>query len=218
LSLLVLLAGIYALVRYEVLALEGSLWGVSAWTWLVWSLAIPVAHHLYVLLCWRLQLHYGTLTRALGKAAFPLYRIGFFILFWGRVVFVIFLAIADQGTLPLGWIACYAIAAVMAIPALYASYSVLRYFGMDRAAGLDHFDPNARDLPFVRKGIFRFTSNAMYLVVFLLLYVPGLLAQSTAALAVALFSHAFIWVHYYCTELPDMKRIYGRTPLERDRR
>ena len=29
------------------------------------------------------------------------------------------------------------------------------------------------------------------------------------ALAVALFQHAYIWVHYYCTEKPDMRRIYG---------
>jgi len=30
-----------------------------------------------------------------------------------------------------------------------------------------------------------------------------------AALAVALFNHLYIWVHYYATELPDMARIYG---------
>ena len=29
------------------------------------------------------------------------------------------------------------------------------------------------------------------------------------ALVVALFSHAYIWVHYFCTDRPDMKLIYG---------
>ncbi|MGH8650439.1 MAG: hypothetical protein ACREUP_14225 [Burkholderiales bacterium] len=35
------------------------------------------------------------------------------------------------------------------------------------------------------------------------------LAVSPAALGAALFNHLYIWVHYYSTELPDMKRIYG---------
>ena len=38
---------------------------------------------------------------------------------------------------------------------------------------------------------------------------PGLYASSQAALLAAAFNHAYIWVHYFCTELPDMKRIYG---------
>ena len=31
---------------------------------------------------------------------------------------------------------------------------------------------------------------------------------SVAALAVALFNHLYIWVHYFATERPDMQRIY----------
>ena len=31
---------------------------------------------------------------------------------------------------------------------------------------------------------------------------------SWAALVVAFFSHAYIWVHYLCTERPDMRLIY----------
>jgi len=53
------------------------------------------------------------------------------------------------------------------------------------------------------------TSNAMYVYAFLGLYIPGLLLQSKAALLVALFNHIYIWVHYYCTELPDIREIYG---------
>jgi len=34
-------------------------------------------------------------------------------------------------------------------------------------------------------------------------------AGTLAALAAALFQHACIWVHYYCTEKPDMELIYG---------
>jgi len=78
-----------------------------------------------------------------------------------------------------------------------------------RALGIDHFDPAWRSAPFVRQGIFRFTRNGMYVYGFLLMWVPGLWWGSAAALAVALFNHLYIWVHYYATELPDMARIYG---------
>jgi hypothetical protein len=43
----------------------------------------------------------------------------------------------------------------------------------------------------------------------LILWVPGLWWASPAALVVALFNHLYIWVHYYATERPDMRRIYG---------
>jgi hypothetical protein len=66
----------------------------------------------------------------------------------------------------------------------------------------------------VKGGIFRFTRNGMYVFGFLLLWIPGLWWASTAALAVALFNHLYIWVHYHTTELPDMKRIYGAVESE----
>ena len=37
----------------------------------------------------------------------------------------------------------------------------------------------------------------------------GTTPGSLAALAAALFQHAYIWVHYYCTEAPDMDLIYS---------
>jgi len=66
-------------------------------------------------------------------------------------------------------------------------------------------------MPLVRKGIFRFTDNGMYLYAFLLFWSIAIYFSSTAALLVALFSHLYIWVHYYCTEQPDMEYIYGRS-------
>ena len=60
----------------------------------------------------------------------------------------------------------------------------------------------------MRKGVFRYTSNAMYTVGLLFLWIPGLLFSSKAALAVACFSHIYVWVHYYCTEKPDMDLMY----------
>ena len=92
---------------------------------------------------------------------------------------------------------------------LYLLYSIRKYFGFKRAYGIDHFDESYRNLPFVREGIFRFTGNAMYVFGFLVLWIPGLILFSKAALLAALFNHIYIWVHYYYTELPDIRHIYG---------
>ncbi len=59
---------------------------------------------------------------------------------------------------------------------------------------------------------FRYTSNAMYGVAFLGLWGIALLFGSWNALVIALFQHAYIWVHMYCTEAPDMARIYAPKP------
>lgn len=88
-------------------------------------------------------------------------------------------------------------------------YSVKRYFGMIRAAGADHFEPRYRDMPLVSQGIFRFTSNGMYVYAFLLFWTIAVGFNSTAALTVAAFSHAYIWVHFYATEKPDMDFLYA---------
>ena len=90
-----------------------------------------------------------------------------------------------------------------------AFYSVLKYFTLERAFGIDHFDKNYND-PFVKKGIFRYTNNGMYIYGLMIFYLPGLLFLSKPALVVALFNHIYIWVHYFCTERPDMKLIYGK--------
>lgn len=88
---------------------------------------------------------------------------------------------------------------------IYAMYSVKRYFGMARAAGADHFDTRYRNMPLEKRGIFRFTSNGMYLYAFFLFWAIAVCFNSSAALAVAAFSHIYIWVHFYTTEKPDME-------------
>ena len=49
----------------------------------------------------------------------------------------------------------------------------------------------------------------MYTVGFLILWAPAVALASGPALLLAAFNHAYIWVHYLCTERPDMRRIYG---------
>lgn len=170
------------------------------------AIAVPVLHQLYVWLTWRLELRDKATSRAIG---FRGYKVVFFLLFFGRFVSLAVLGWLDARSLgvPL-WLRFGATAGV-ALPGLYAMYSVRRYFGMSRAAGADHFDSSYRDMPFVRKGIFRFTSNGMYLYAFLLFWALALAFDSMAAMLAIGFAHAYIWVHFFATEKPDMAYIYG---------
>jgi protein-S-isoprenylcysteine O-methyltransferase Ste14 len=104
----------------------------------------------------------------------------------------------------------YAAAVILLVPGIYTMYSVVHYFGIDRAYGIDHFDPAYRDKPFVKQGMFKYTDNAMYKFGFLILWSIALLTLSKAALLAAVFNHLYIWVHFYFTELPDIRRIYGQ--------
>ncbi|OQY41235.1 MAG: hypothetical protein B6227_05875 [Fusobacteriia bacterium 4572_74] len=87
-------------------------------------------------------------------------------------------------------------------------YSVKKHFMFERAFGIDHFD-KGYSVPYVKNGIFKYTNNGMYVFGLVILYLPGLLLLSKAAILVAFFNHLYIWVHYYTTELPDMKYIYN---------
>jgi hypothetical protein len=188
---------------------EGSLFGIGAGVWFAWGVAIPVAHQLYVALCWRVELHAGLLTRALGGRAFGVYAAGFAVLGGGRVLSVVALSVANAGTVPAPRWLLWGLALAAAVPAGWLFHSVHRHFGFRRALGADHFDPAFRELPLVREGIFRYTTNGMYVFGFLLLRAPALALGSAAGLAAALFSHLYIWVHYGATERPDMRRIHG---------
>jgi hypothetical protein len=94
------------------------------------------------------------------------------------------------------------------IPVIYTFYSVKKYFTLNRALGIDHFNSSYRQIGLVRKGIFKYTSNAMYIFGVMIIWTPALIFASKAALISALFNHTYLWVHYYTLELPDMKRIY----------
>ncbi len=178
------------------------------------AVAFPVIHQVYVWLAWRFELRSSAISGSIG---FRGYVAVFFILFAGRFVSLIALAWLDQGSLKLGIVSGLVLTAILAIPGIYAMYSVKRYFGMDRAAGADHFDARFRDMPLVNKGIFRYTSNGMYLYAFLLFWAIAAGFNSIAALAVAGFSHAYIWVHYYATEKPDMDFLYGQSYKRADK-
>lgn len=207
LSILVLVGGIWLAARGDIL--EGAFLGLSTRTWLILSVLFPLLHQIYVVICWRGELYYGWLSNALGERAFIIWGIGFMILFLARPITIVALAIANRGTfaIPL-WINIPLIGICLGIVG-YMGYSFTKYFGVKRALGMDHFRPDEyRNLPFVKEGIFRWSSNAMYTYAFLGLWMIGLIFNSKAALLAALFNHVYIWAHYYFTELPDMGYIY----------
>ncbi len=201
-----LLAGVLAFARGNVLT--GQLWGIGTPIWLMLAIAVPIVHQICVWFVWRVELHHQLWTRWFGEKSFLIYGVGFMLLFIARPLTLIALAISNRGTLPLNPLLAYLLAALLLVPSLSALVSVGKYFGLKRALGIDHFDPAYRKIPFIRQGIFKYTSNGMYKFAFLLLWVVGLLFLSEAALLAAAFSHLYIWVHYYCTELPDIRRIY----------
>jgi len=188
---------------------EGEALGISSPGWFRISIALAVLHQTYVWFCWRTQLHCRLFTRLLGRRGFSAYAFLFAVIGCLRGISVIFLAMANQGTLSANRPALRLLALAALVPGTCLLYSVGRYFTFKRALGLDHFDDYCRQLPLVRKGIFRHFRNGMYLFGFLLFWVPALWFASRAALFAALFNHLYIWVHYFSTELPDMRRIYG---------
>lgn len=207
LSLGLLLAGVAMLARGELLV--GELWGISARQWLWIAIAIAIFHQIFVWLFWRLELHHGLITRWFGEKGFPIYKIGFTILFAGRPISLLLLGLANYKSLAINPILAYLIAGLLFLPFVYSMYSVAKYFGINRAYGIDHFDASYRERVFVKQGMFKYTDNAMYKFGFLVLWAIALLTLSKAALLLAAFNHLYIWVHFYFTELPDIRRIYG---------
>ncbi len=207
-SLIVLVFAVYWASRAEGV-LSGSLYGLDTVFWFWLAITIPIAHQVFVWITWRAELHYSTITRTFGDRGFIYYSVVFMFLLIARPISIAFLAISNQGSLHTDTRVLNLIALVLLVPILYLFYSLVKYFGLKRALGIDHFDAGYREKPLVRKGIFKYANNSMYIFGLLILWLPGLLLASKAALLAALFGHVYIWGHYFTVELPDMRYIYG---------
>lgn len=206
LLLALLLLGVSALL--DDVARSGQIFGVPTHIWFWLSLAVPILHQIYVWFFWRTQLKYGLITQIFRSHGFLVYAVGFTVLIVSRPVLIILLSLSNRNSIILSHAFVYALSLILALLSGYVFHSVRTYFGFKRAYGIDHFNESYRHLPFVREGIFRFASNAMYTFGFLILWVPGLIFFSKAALIAAAFNHMYIWVHYYTVELPDIRFIY----------
>jgi hypothetical protein len=167
-----------------------------------------LAHQLWVAFFWRVQLH-SKLFRGAETAAFAVYRVGFVLLALLRFVAIVLVSRLDAGSLARAAPLRIGGAALLLALSAYGMYSVIRYFGVNRAFGSDHFFPEVRDLGFVRQGVFRFTRNGMYSVTVLFIYIAPVLLESRVGMGIALFHHVHLWVHYFCMERIDLDVMYG---------
>ncbi len=190
--------------------LVGGVWrGIEDRRWLSLVIAVVLAHQVIVAAVFRLQLMYQLLTRLFGRWDLVVWGCVFVPLLVLRLITLVGLGLSSSGTIGLPSVLTVPAALLLLVPAVYTFWSVARWFGMPRALGGDHFRRRYREMPLVEEGAFRFSSNAMYSYGFLVLWAIALLTRSQAALAAALFQHAYIWVHWYCTEEPDMRVLYG---------
>ncbi|MDC7221891.1 MAG: methyltransferase [Spirochaetales bacterium] len=172
-------------------------------------MGVVLYHQFLVWLVWRAQLCFNLFTRLFGKYDLLIWSLLFLPPLAARPVLTVLIALSDRATLPGAAALWVFLALLLLIPSLYGSYSVARYFGIIRAVGADHFRESYRSMPLASGGMYRWSNNVMYGYVFLLFWAIALIFRSQAALVAALFQHAFVWVHYYTVESPDMDAIYG---------
>ena len=178
---------------------------VGALGWFMIAMSIPIIHQAYVWICWRSELCWKLISNTIG---FKGYVIIFFILIISRLSAIV-LCFVDYGSLyKPGWLA-WILGLILFIPGAYTMYSVKKYFGFLRAAGADHFDPKYKDLPFENRGIFKWTPNAMYVFAIGIPFSFAVATGSQSMFVVAIYTYISIWLHYFCTEKPDIAIIYN---------
>ena len=180
--------------------------GIGAKSWFLFSMLTPLLHQGYVWLCWRSELCWKTISRTIGFKPYAVIMIIIGILRLSGIG----LSFADYGSwFTPGWIV-WSISVLIFIPFVYTMYSVKKYFGFMRATGIDHFDPTYKDKPFERRGIFKWSSNAMYTFAIPVFFGFAFSSGSKAMFVFATYSVIGVWLHYFCTEKEDIKVIYGK--------
>ena len=181
--------------------------GVSAKSWFLFSMLTPLLHQGYVWLCWRSELCWKTISQTIGFKSYAVIMIIIGILRLSGFG----LSFADYSSwFTPGWIA-WSISMLFFIPFIYTIYSIKKYFGFMRATGIDHFDPSYKDKPFERRGIFKWSSNAMYAFAIPVFFGFAFSSGSKVMFIFAAYSFIGVWLHYFCTEKEDFKVIYGNS-------
>jgi hypothetical protein len=188
---------------------SGDLFRLSTAFWFWLSIGVVIFHQFFAWFVWRTELHLGLWKRWFGKNSFVVWVIPFAGLLACRILLEFILGFSNRGTWGISPALAWGLSIVILIPAIYTFYSIKKYFSFTRAAGADHFDPAYRKLGLVRQGIYRYTPNAMYIFAASIVWIPALVFGSKAALLSAFFNHAYLWVHFYTLEQPDMKLIYS---------
>jgi hypothetical protein len=183
---------------------KNTFFEISALSWFIIAMSIPLIHQTFVWICWRSELCWKSISNTIG---FKGYVIIFFILIVSRLSTIV-LCFVDYGSLYKPNLLAWTLSIILFIPGFYTMYSVKKYFGFLRAAGADHFDPKYRDMPFEKRGIFKWSSNAMYVFAISILFAFAVATGSKSMFIVAIYTYISIWLHYFCTEKEDFKYIY----------
>lgn len=182
------------------------------WTtqcWAVCSIFLAVLHQVIVAIVFRFELYKGLMTRVFQDKAMKIWAVMFLPLLILRPLTIGIVGWLDPNPITEFRTAEIIVGTFLMLLAIVTMHSVVKYFTIRRALGADHFDNDVIAMPLVTGGMFKYTSNGMYGVVFLGFWGIALAFGSWNALIVAFFQHAYIWVHMYVTEQPDMDRIYG---------
>jgi len=182
--------------------------GLTTVGWAKLSIALALTHQIIVAFVFRAQLHKNLMTRLFGERDMRVWAMIFMPLLVVRPLTLIMIGWADATALTEYRTLEIILGLAILAPAIWAMHSTLVHFTLPRALGGDHFRDEYLAMPMVDKGVFKYTKNGMYGVVFFGLTAIALLFGSWNALVVALFQHAYIWVHMYCTESPDLKRMF----------
>ena len=178
--------------------------GISALNWFMIAMSVPIIHQAYVWICWRSELCWQSISNTIR---FKGYVIIFFILIISRLSAIV-LCFIDYGSLYKPELWTWILSIILFIPGAYTMYSVKKYFGFLRAAGEDHFDPKYKDMPFEKRGIFKWSPNAMYVFGIGIPFAFAVATGSQSMFIVAIYTYISIWLHYFCTEKEDFKVIY----------
>ena len=185
--------------------------GLTTTGWAMVSVWLAVIHQSIVAIVFRLQLHKNLMTRLFGEKDMRVWAVIFLPLLAARPLSMIMVGLSDTVPITNYPNVALGVGIALLVPAIWGMHSTLVHFTLRRALGGDHFRNEIADMPLVTKGVFKYTNNGMYGVVFLGLWGIALLFNSWNTLIVALFQHAYIWVHMAFTETPDMRRIYEPT-------
>ena len=181
-------------------------------SWAAASLLTAAFHQGLVAAVWRAELFGNRVSRRFGSAGFFVYGALFTLFAALRIVVAARASLAAPRTLPPPAALWQVVTVAVLVLVVWLMVTVFRHFGMKRALGADHFFPEYRTMPFVRRGIFRYTRNGMYTFGTLGFVLPGLFLQSQLGIAIGVYHYLAVWIHYWATELPDQALIYGSSP------
>ena len=183
--------------------------GWNTQDWAICSIILAVVHQVIVAIVFRFELYKGLMTRIFQRRAMKVWAVIFLPLLVARPITIITVGWLDTNPISEFQGMERLVGSLLILFAVVTMHSVIKYFTIRRALGADHFDNDVIKMPLVTEGMFKYTSNGMYGVVFLGFWGIALAFGSWNALVIAFFQHTYIWVHMYLTEQPDMDRIYG---------